>query len=188
MKTAGYTLLELIIVIIILGVLAVSAYSRFAGKDGVVEYTYQARLISSLRAMQMRAMQDTRDGYCFQVNLSAAAFGPPDFTHTAPGNPNLAYKLAGSAAEIARTCSTAIGSLTPDYLRTNGNEMAEEGLSLDGIASINHIGFDSLGRPVNNSNPANPVAQCTSGCRIDIKGVTSAGVCIEPQGYIHACP
>lgn len=187
MKTAGFTLLELIIVIIVLGVLAVSAVSRFAGKDGVVEYTVQARIIASLRNMQTRAMQDTRPGYCFQVNFTATDFGPPDFTHTSATQADLAYALNGDAGQMARTCSTLVGTLTPEYLRSSSGELSSEGIQLsvlDDATSLDHIGFDSFGRPV---NPISPKPVCGSTCRVQISGAITTEVCIEAEGYIHAC-
>ena len=175
MKTAGFTLLELIVVIILLGVLAVSAYSRFQGKDGVVEYAYQARLIPALRNMQTRAMQDTRPDYCFQINLTAGAFGPPA----------LAYDPV--TGEPALTCSTNIDFTTPDYLRTDATELTEEGLSLAAVdlesaTPLTHIGFDDMGRPV-----VNGVDEiCEEKCRLTITGTLGASICIEAEGYIHA--
>ncbi|MBN7819293.1 type II secretion system protein [Bowmanella yangjiangensis] len=191
MKTAGFTLLELIIVIIVLGVLAVSAASRFAGKDGVVEYTVQARVVAALRNMQARAMQDTRAGYCFQINFAVSDFGPPDYTHTSATQADLAYALNGGASQAARTCSTVVGAFTPEYLRSSSGELTSEGVQLsvlDGATSLDHIGFDSFGRPVSNQNPANPQPVCQSACQVQISGAITTKVCIEPEGYIHACP
>ncbi|GAB3027338.1 prepilin-type N-terminal cleavage/methylation domain-containing protein [Bowmanella dokdonensis] len=168
MKTAGFTLLELIVVIILIGVLAVTAYSRFQGKDGVVEYAYQARLVSALRNMQTRAMQDTRPGYCFLINLNAGDFGPPSLAYdTTTGNPPL-------------TCGTSIDFSTPDYLRTDAGELTGEGLVL--LAPVNHVGFDDMGRPVDNSG----ASICQNQCQLTIQGSVSVPVCIETEGYIHA--
>ncbi|ALS97003.1 pilus assembly FimT family protein [Lacimicrobium alkaliphilum] len=178
MKTAGYTLLELIVVITVLGVLAVSAYSRFQGTDGVVEYTYQARLVSALRNMQTRAMQDTRPGYCYQINLDTTtpAFGPP----------TLAYAVGGGAPQQAQSCATSIDFSTPEYLRTGNDEMPGENVLLSvlsGVSPIDHIGFDGLGRPVDNTQQ--PI--CTSGCTLRFTGTASARVCVASEGYIYAC-
>lgn len=180
MKTAGYTLLELIVVITVLGVLAVSAYSRFQGTDGVAEYTYQARLVSALRNMQTRAMQDTRPGYCYQINLNSSlpAFGPP----------TLAYAAGGGAPQQTQSCATSIDFSTPEYLRTGNDEMTGDNVllsALSGVNSIDHIGFDGLGRPVNNNQQA--ICTGSSGCTVTLTGTASARVCVVSQGYIYAC-
>lgn len=177
-KTAGYTLLELIVVITVLGVLAVSAYSRFQGTDGVAEYSYQARLVGALRNMQTRAMQDTRPGYCYQINLDTTtpAFGPP----------TLAYAVGGGAPQQAQSCATTIDFSTPEYLRTSSDEMTDENVllsALSGANAIDHLGFDGLGRPVDN----NQQAICSSGCTLTFTGTASAQVCVESEGYIYAC-
>lgn len=179
-KNYGFSLIELIVVIILIGILAVSVGSRFVGTDGFAELTYQSRLISSLRAIQTRAMYDTRpptvtnpSGYCFQINFrdSPAAFGPPTLDYTAAN---------GSA-----TCSTTINFTTSQHLSTTNSEMADNKVSLvellDGVDSIVYIGFDDLGRPLTSAN------NCSADCQITFKGEQSARVCIKSQGYIYAC-
>ncbi|MFT4939347.1 MAG: MSHA pilin protein MshC [Paraglaciecola sp.] len=170
-KRAGFTLIELIVVIIILGILAVSVFTRFDGTSGYAEYTYQARLISSLRNMQQRAMQDTRKDFCFQINFSSSpvAFGPPSLSYN-PG-------------DATATCSTSIDHSNPDYLSTSASEMSDEGVVF-GSLPFNFIGFDSLGRPLT-ENIASP--NCGSGCQVDFVAQETVSVCIESEGYIHVC-
>ena len=173
---AGFSLVELITVVTLIGVLAVVAGTRLQSRQGYVEFAYQDRLVSALRNMQIRAMQDTRDGFCFQLNFqygAGSAYGPPSLNYS-PGN--------GSA-----TCGAGIASDAPAYLATIGTELNDEGLSLsstDGsLLNFSYIGFDALGRPLNNA------ANCDTGapCRVTISGETSVNVCIESEGYIHAC-
>lgn len=170
-RNKGFTLLELIIVIIILGILSVSVSTRFGGTSGFAEYTYQARLISSLRNMQLRAMQDTRQNYCFQINFSnsPAAFGPPTLSYN-PGTPS-------------DTCSTAIDHTGPEYLATSASEMSDESVVF-GSLPFNYIGFDNLGRPVTDDLSS---VNCSAGCQVDFVAQETASVCIESEGYIHVC-
>jgi MSHA pilin protein MshC len=176
----GFTLIELIVVILLLGILAVSIGSRF-DSGGYGEYTYQARLISALRNMQQRAMQDTRVGYCFQMNFDSAspAFGPPALRY-----------LADTSAERAATCSATIDYTGPEYMRTTPTEMAKEGVVMKTQTSASNaftwLGFDSLGRPLTNEGIAN-TNSCQSGCVVQFNGEQRVSVCIEAEGYIHAC-
>ena len=58
-RQVGVTLVELIVVLIILGVLAVSLLPRFFSGSGSTEYLYQDQLLNLLRRVQMQAMQCT---------------------------------------------------------------------------------------------------------------------------------
>lgn len=55
----GFTLVELIVVLIIIGVLAVSLVPRFFTASGTSEYLYRDQLLSLLRQVQIQAMQCT---------------------------------------------------------------------------------------------------------------------------------
>lgn len=176
-KTSGFTLIELVIVLVLLGVLATVAAARFQGRSGYAEYTFQNRLVSALRNMQTRAMQDSRDGFCHQINfqygVGVAAFGPPsaDFT----------------SGNQAQTCLTSINFSTAEFLRTDAGEVSDESVSMassDGAAtSISFIGFDSLGRPLSSANNCSGNA----GCQVSFSGEETVSVCVEQEGYIHAC-
>ena len=172
-SSRGFTLVELVLLIILLGILAVTVGSRFSGVSGFSEYAYQQRLMSSLRAMQTRAMFDTRAGYCFQVNFSQSplAFGPPV----------LAYASGASAS----TCSTNIDFGNQQSLATAADELSDNQIAAlqatDGGNPIDYIGFDNLGRPLTSQS------NCQQGCKIVLRGESVAEVCVESQGYIHAC-
>jgi len=56
---SGFTLIELIVVLIIIGVLAVSLLPRFFTAAGTSEYVYRDQALSLLRQVQMQAMQCT---------------------------------------------------------------------------------------------------------------------------------
>lgn len=65
----GFTLLELIIVIVILGILSVSVAPKIFSSNGFSEFGYRADVISKLRLIQLRAMQQGTDG-CFTLTSS----------------------------------------------------------------------------------------------------------------------
>lgn len=172
----GFSLIELVTTVVLIGVLAVVAGTRIQTRQGFTEYAFQDRLITALRNMQLRAMQDTRPGYCFQLNFSystTSAFGPPSVDYT-PGN-------------STATCATGISSSAPDYLAIQNSAFVDDGITLsssDGsINNFSYLGFDALGRPLNDA------ANCGTGtaCEIAISGESSVKVCIESEGYIHGC-
>ncbi|WP_338021859.1 type II secretion system protein [Aliidiomarina quisquiliarum] len=67
----GFTLIELIIVIVVLGILAVTAVPRFMASDPSTEMaTVEARLMGLLRLQQQRAMQDTAN-FGYGVSMGA---------------------------------------------------------------------------------------------------------------------
>jgi MSHA pilin protein MshC len=171
-ETTGFTLVELIVVIILLGIMSITVSSRFSGASGYSEYIYQARLISVLRNMQLRAMYDTREDYCFQVNLvtSPAAFGPP----------TMSYNI-GTALD---TCVTDIDFINnPEFLTTTATEMTQAAVSLSTLPSFGFISFNSLGKPID----ANGAMTCDNVCKITLTGKSAVSVCIESEGYVHAC-
>jgi MSHA pilin protein MshC len=165
----GFTLIELIVVIVVLGILSTFALSRFQGRGGFVEYTYQARLIAALRNMQQRAMQDVIGGGAsgfYRINISTAEgeFGPPydpsDFSAIDHSDESLA---------------TVVGEISADNVIITTLDAAA-------AASFTFVHFSAMGLPTNDANPTN---SCASGCTINFVGEATATVCIESQGYIH---
>lgn len=68
----GFTLFELIIVVVILSVLAVSLLPRFFTNSGTAEYQYRDQALSLLRRVQMQAMQCTANN-CPDASVSVTA-------------------------------------------------------------------------------------------------------------------
>lgn len=172
-RSRGFTTIELIIIITILAILAVFAAPRFFS-SGVAEQTYQQRLITSLRYMQQRAMHDTRDlGFCYQVNVFGGAnsrFGPGSLNYTDTSVPN-----------ILQSCIPGVdGSQRADPFTTGSGEMASDNVS---ITSGNMaIRFNSMGCTLTSG------VACSQRYTVDIQGPDRVRkVCVEPQGYIHAC-
>lgn len=182
--------------VLILSVLAVTALPRFFDSSDYAPNTYQARLISTLRNIQMRALSDTRifsgQNYpCFRVNFDNIneSFGPPPLTYIDDG--------ATPDNEIEDTCNVSIDtSSNPEYLyalsaELQGDDVDMEARNSEG-SSITYIEFNGQGLPFLNSGDGT----CTTspgGCEIRFcsgtcsgTGNTVAYVCIQSQGYIHA--
>lgn len=170
-QTKGFTLLELIVVIIIVGILSVVAVARFQGKSGFAEYAWQKRGIAALRYVQLQAMQDTStrtSGACYRLNVdnNNNQFGLPPAADSCSDNIDINRHLASSSGN-GEMDNDDVSILLLD--NTNG--------------TINGIGFNGLGQPVDNSKNA----ICTNGCVMRFTDSIDANVCIESQGFVHAC-
>ena len=75
MKKTGFTLVELIITILVIGVLAVTAAPRFLGNDTEEAIALRDRTLQVVRNMQFRAMQNVQDTSC--VKITATIIAPP---------------------------------------------------------------------------------------------------------------
>jgi MSHA pilin protein MshC len=91
--------------------------------------------------------------------------------------------ISGSAGD---TCIDAIDYTSPDYLHTSAIEMQNADVQLevagDDGSAYEHIDFDNLGRPLTGSGN-----NCSTTCKIALQGQQTLYVCVESQGYIHAC-
>jgi MSHA pilin protein MshC len=172
-KNKGFTLIELVLVLVLLGILSVAVYPRMTGKGGIVEYTYQARLVSALRTMQQRAMQDTRDGFCFKVALFSdnnSAFGPPSLNY-----------IDDSDINKTLTCSNQISTdLDNAYVIASNADMLNDAVTI--TAAPDFVQFNSMGCTIDVLGNA-----CATDVRIEIQGKNSIAVCVNSQGYIHVC-
>lgn len=155
-KDLGFTLIELIIVIVVIGILAVSVVPRFMGNSGTTEMaTVEARLLGLLRLQQQRSMQDTAS-CCYGVVRSANKVS----SVTAPG--------VALTAESERDITLSLVSVT--FTR-----------ALTGVG-VTEFYFNSKGCPVSASGDfcgASAVEITLSA------GTQNRSVCVQSQGYIH---
>lgn len=73
----GFTLIELIIVIIILGILSVTVAPKFFTSSGFSEFAYRSDVIAKLRLIQTRAMQQVNES-CHRVKVTSKQLGKVD--------------------------------------------------------------------------------------------------------------
>lgn len=123
----GFTLIELVLVIILIGVLAVTAAPRFFTDSGYDQVAARDQLIQLLRQAQLQTMNNSAE--CQVVHF---------------GN-NQSWIPASTAQ-----CSVL----------TNSEQL---------------LSFDVWGRPA------------TLVTSVTLTGETTMKVCIEAEGYIHAC-
>lgn len=159
----GFSLVELITVIILIAILAVSVVPKFTGSDSFEAYTYRTQLVSDLRLLQQRAMQQTAlpyasaNSYCHQMVFDTlpTQYGTPD--------------------RLDCTVTAFPNGWQPDEAGLVVDSQHDISFTIAGSASANLISFDGMGRP-----------NCSSSCIITItSAVESVQIEIESEGYIH---
>jgi len=161
----GFTLIELIITLIILGILSVTVIPKFFGPDLFDSYTARDQAMSALRTMQLRAMQMTDDNKCHKFIISSELIAPPSpITDT-----NTCSNFA-SSADNPEYLSVALDSSKTDVTFDADNAAG---------STFTRIEFDDLGRPILDSENCN-----ITGCKITVGEVA---ICISGEGAIYGC-
>lgn len=122
----GFTLIELIIVIIILGILSVTVVPKFFTSKGFSEYAYRTDVIAKLRLIQTKAMQQTDFDarFCHRVLVNTKKLGAPE---DCDASPNFSNQWQDSATRL--------------QIDTNDN------ITFSTNIVDNTFTFDSMGRP-----------------------------------------
>lgn len=155
-KWQGFSVIELIVVIIILGIIAVTAAPVFLSDDGVDERLIEVELISALRLSQERAMQDVQRR-CYGMSITTNEISPVECG-------------AGSAAVRAIPIASGV------------NVTVNSGLP---AASAGFL-FNSWGCPVSDQHTASAEPCGQSSVEFVIDGAATRYVCVQSQGYIRA--
>lgn len=169
----GFTLIELVTIVILLSIIAIVAIPRFTGSSGFTEYAMQKRFLGALRNLQLKAIYDTRAEFCYRLVVDTAA--SPEF------GPTTASYLTG---EDAISCSNTIDYTAAGFTRSELGEMADDSLTflaLDAATAINYIQFDNIGRA------STDAGICASNCTFSFSGESTVSVCVASEGYIYAC-
>jgi MSHA pilin protein MshC len=123
----GFTTIELIVVLIIIGILAATLIPKMQSSSGYQEIAYQDESVTKLRSIQLRAMQDTSGSQCLNVLVTGSKLGVPDNSCTSFVENNIN--------------STTIVKIIDDNVS----------FSYAGGSTL--FSFDHLGRPVNCASP-----------------------------------
>ncbi len=155
----GFTLVELIIVIIILGIISTFAASRFVGTSSYSTFTAQEQAISVIRQIQVNRMQS---------NVSAAS----DSFRLAI-NSNCLGSVAACNLNLSNSAQKTQADARSDYVR-------ESDISFSPANTV--IDFDLLGNPsvsagvnitINSTTSSNSAQVC-----ITSQGYVREGVCL----------
>jgi len=169
-KKSGFTLIELVIVIILTGILAATAIPKLIGNDGFETQAYRDQLLQLLKTVQQQAMS------C-DVDCRANDGGTPR-----TGNPYACNRVVITTERfgIPTNCGTSLPTtFSASQLGMSVTEANSANVSFSVTGDVNvsttTLAFDSRGI----------VSNCTSGCDISIIGEQTLLIRIESQGYIH---
>jgi MSHA pilin protein MshC len=168
----GFTLVELVTVVLLISILAVSVAPKFDSTASYEAHTHRAQLIAALRLTQQRAMQQTNssDSYChhivFEGHADYTRYGVPDRRDCN----NLTFPTPNP---IEDWVPDATGHLVDSRYHITFNVVKDDAI----LTGPSTVSFDWMGKPGGN---------CVGGCEINItSSVDTLKVYIEEEGYIH---
>jgi MSHA pilin protein MshC len=158
-KNQGFTLIELVIVIIVLAVLAATALPKFTNKSSFEDYTLQDQLISRLRLVQLQGMNadpanNASQNACYWLVARNSCFY---------------HQQTSKSNNVCATPSASTGNIcnSDDYNQFNAVTYPQ------GMLAVENYRFDVQGKLVAGNNS------------IIIQSDNSLSVTIESEGYIH---
>lgn len=164
MKAKGFTLIELVLVILVISILAFSALPKLFTNSEFETISQRDQVIGLLRSVQQRAMQDTQTiNKCHRILFASGTIGLSD-------------------QAVDGTCDSGVAAVSAvdDFFVIDGIDSYTAVNGTPTANAISFIDFGDLGQPT----PS--LGSCASnGCKITID---THSVCIESEGYIHACP
>ncbi|MFT5161475.1 MAG: MSHA pilin protein MshC [Alteromonadaceae bacterium] len=162
-KQHAFTMIELIVIIVILGILAVSVAPKLIDESEFSALATQDQYIAHLRLVQLKALNNRTVCHNSVFDVGNTVFGIPTNVDAACGT------------TTAVDSRVALGKSTITLLTSNPDKVAPTiAFNVNGIP-IDAVGVDD--------------GDCAGACKfsISVPGSTSGTlyICIESQGYIH---
>lgn len=160
----GFTLVELILVILLVGILSVTVVPRWVGQAGYNVVSLRDQLVTRLRYVQLANMNEPADR-CTWLMLDSTGFA-----HGATAMPNCsAPGLISSWTSAQQTRGRLVSWPSGLTVSLSGSALSASGQALR---------FDRLGRPL---------LTCANGCTLQLsQGTEQAVLQINAEGYVYA--
>jgi len=152
----GFTLIELVVTILILGIITATVAPKFFDAKGSEEIAIQNQVVSVLRTIQLRRMQQTDQRDCFDIRVTSKKL---TLLATDSGNPP--------------DCDISSDAGHPTTVEIEDNSPVTFQVGLGGYTFT----FDNMGRPSSG---------CGAPCEIVILGQSTRKVQINTQGFIES--
>jgi len=158
----GFTLVELVLVLVVASIIAISAGSRFFQADDAKLYSASDKTLALLHQIQMTSMQDTANlpTRCPTLVLSATVIG------------------GATASPCTAAASLVVDASNAEQVVLNDIQLqiSQQGSTLSLPVLIR---FDSWGRPQ---------GTCANGCTINLQhSSVQRQICLSAQGYVALC-
>ncbi len=103
----GFTLVEFVVTMVLLGILMVAVAPRFFDRGDFANYAVRDQIISAYRFAQQRAMYD-HSGNCYRLFIDGTQFGPQRDTGAGFGflGPVAAVQFANDYANVSADAAT----------------------------------------------------------------------------------
>lgn len=163
-KQSGFTLVELVATIILIGIIAVTVVPGFSGAGTYSEYALRDQFISAVRFAQQRAMYDHQAQSCYRVLVEADQFGPQ---RSLDGGATFEYFGPNSSSDGADSQHKITAPLT---------------------MTAATIYFDGLGNAI--PSASSPCSGTPARLQVSISSEVTLHSCVLSTGFVEkfACP
>jgi len=167
LQCRGFSLIELVSVMVLVGILAVYIAPKMMGSSGYEQYVVRDQLISAIRFAQQHAMFDQASAHCYRINITTHGYGVERSINGGAAFSTMTdLDLAASDSSV----TAALNKVTLPVLTQRFNALGNP------VANV-----DALG---NNVTDCSGVTSATQ--TINIAGSATIPLCLYSTGYVRA--